>query len=343
MVSVFIRHLLVQLETPDAIRGRVSAVSSMFIGASNELGEFESGVDGALARARALGGARRRRDALVVVATYLKLFPELRRMDRFPLRELAMRAAQLRAPLALMHTVVALATTGFTLARPRVEFSMARSSSAIRPSRAAARSRIPPAASKIATREEVDDGWYREEIADSIARDRAARSRAQRHHHQRLAGCRLRLFDQSLPGLRAWMHLLLRPPEPRLSWVSRPVSISRPSSSTRRTPRRCSRSSWPSPSYVCKPITLGINTDGYQPVEQRLEVTRSILDVLARTRHPVSIITKSALVVRDLDLLADMAKDNLVSRRSQRHHARPPRSSARSSRARPRRRRGCAS
>ncbi len=44
MISVFVRHLLVQLETPDAIRGRVSAVSSMFIGASNELGEFESGV-----------------------------------------------------------------------------------------------------------------------------------------------------------------------------------------------------------------------------------------------------------------------------------------------------------
>src|SRR5262249_3302924 len=44
MVSVYVRQLLVQLETPDAIRGRVSAISSMFIGASNELGEFESGV-----------------------------------------------------------------------------------------------------------------------------------------------------------------------------------------------------------------------------------------------------------------------------------------------------------
>ena len=47
MVSVYIRHLLVQLETPDAIRGRVSAVNSVFIGASNELGEFESGVTAA--------------------------------------------------------------------------------------------------------------------------------------------------------------------------------------------------------------------------------------------------------------------------------------------------------
>jgi DNA repair photolyase len=65
--------------------------------------------------------------------------------------------------------------------------------------------------------------------------------------------------------------------------------------------------------YVCKPIALGINTDGYQPLEKKLEVTRSILKVLARTRHPVTIVTKSALVIRDLDLLADLARDGLVS------------------------------
>jgi DNA repair photolyase len=67
------------------------------------------------------------------------------------------------------------------------------------------------------------------------------------------------------------------------------------------------------PKYVCKPIALGINTDGYQPLEKRLEVTRSILAVLARCRHPVTIVTKSALVVRDIDLLADLAQDRLVS------------------------------
>jgi DNA repair photolyase len=66
------------------------------------------------------------------------------------------------------------------------------------------------------------------------------------------------------------------------------------------------------PGYVCKSITLGANTDPYQPVEKRLRVTRSILEVLARTRHPVSIITKHALVLRDLDLLTDMARDGLV-------------------------------
>jgi DNA repair photolyase len=67
------------------------------------------------------------------------------------------------------------------------------------------------------------------------------------------------------------------------------------------------------PRYVCKPIALGINTDGYQPLERRLGVTRSILEVLARYRHPVTIITKSALILRDIALLADLAKDQLIS------------------------------
>ena len=67
------------------------------------------------------------------------------------------------------------------------------------------------------------------------------------------------------------------------------------------------------PTYRCKPIALGINTDGYQPVEKRLGITRSILTVLARCRHPVHIVTKSALIIRDIDLLADLAKDRLTS------------------------------
>ncbi|MBK7685561.1 MAG: PA0069 family radical SAM protein [Rhodocyclaceae bacterium] len=66
------------------------------------------------------------------------------------------------------------------------------------------------------------------------------------------------------------------------------------------------------PKYSCAPIALGINTDAWQPIERRLGVTRSILEVLAECQHPVSVITKSALVLRDLDLLVPMAEKNLL-------------------------------
>jgi DNA repair photolyase len=65
--------------------------------------------------------------------------------------------------------------------------------------------------------------------------------------------------------------------------------------------------------YQCKPIALGINTDGWQPLERRLMVSRSILAVLAECRHPVTVVTKSTLILRDLDLLQDLARDRLVS------------------------------
>src|ERR1700679_229781 len=65
--------------------------------------------------------------------------------------------------------------------------------------------------------------------------------------------------------------------------------------------------------YICKPIALGINTDGYQPLEKRLRITRGILEGLARCRHPVTIVTKSALVVRDIDLLSDLSRVRLGS------------------------------
>jgi DNA repair photolyase len=67
------------------------------------------------------------------------------------------------------------------------------------------------------------------------------------------------------------------------------------------------------PGYVCKPIMLGANTDPYQPAERRMKVTRSILEVLVQARHPVTVITKSALVLRDLDLLSELARQGLTS------------------------------
>lgn len=81
MISVYVRQTLVQLATPDQMRGRVATVSSLFIGASNELGEFESGV---VARflgpvgAAVFGGV----GALIVTGVWAKLFPDLRKADR---------------------------------------------------------------------------------------------------------------------------------------------------------------------------------------------------------------------------------------------------------------------
>jgi hypothetical protein len=81
MVSMVIRHTLVQMATPDAMRGRVSAINWIFIGASAELGEFESGATAALfgaAPAALLGGL----GTLAVVGLWVMMFPELRKKDR---------------------------------------------------------------------------------------------------------------------------------------------------------------------------------------------------------------------------------------------------------------------
>ncbi|GLQ05702.1 radical SAM protein [Sneathiella chinensis] len=67
------------------------------------------------------------------------------------------------------------------------------------------------------------------------------------------------------------------------------------------------------PGYICKPIALGTNTDPYQPLEKEYRVTRSIIEVLGKARHPFTITTKSDLVLRDLDLLAPLGRKRLVS------------------------------
>jgi DNA repair photolyase len=67
------------------------------------------------------------------------------------------------------------------------------------------------------------------------------------------------------------------------------------------------------PGYTCAPLTLGANTDPYQPVEKELRITRGILEVLQDCAHPVSIITKGSLVTRDIDLLAPMAANHLAA------------------------------
>src|SRR6202030_786143 len=162
------------------------------------------------------------------------------------------------------------------------------------------------------TREATHDGWYEDEIVEHLTEtvlpDRA-RSVITTNDSPDVG------FDQSINPYRGCSHgcvyCFARPThaylglspgldfETKLFYKADAVKIL--------------ESELAKPKYVCKTIALGINTDGYQPLEKRLQVTRGILGVLARCRHPVTIVTNSALIVRDLDLLADLAKDRLVS------------------------------
>jgi DNA repair photolyase len=73
------------------------------------------------------------------------------------------------------------------------------------------------------------------------------------------------------------------------------------------------REAFAEPGYICEPLSIGVNTDAYQPIERDHPLTRLILQVCHEANHPVCLITKSALIERDLDLLAPMAKDRLVN------------------------------
>jgi DNA repair photolyase len=162
------------------------------------------------------------------------------------------------------------------------------------------------------TLEKTDDGWYQDEIVESLSEtvlpDRA-RSVITSNDSPDVG------FDVSINPYRGCAHgcvyCFARPThsylglspgldfETKLFYKADAVNIL--------------EAELAKPKYVCKPIALGINTDGYQPLEKRLQVTRDILTVLTRCRHPLTIVTKSALIVRDLDLLTDLAKDKLVS------------------------------
>ncbi|MDB6010063.1 MAG: family radical protein [Gammaproteobacteria bacterium] len=161
--------------------------------------------------------------------------------------------------------------------------------------------------------EKSDDGWYQEEevttsLPETVLPDRAKSVIATNNSPD--VG-----FEQSINPYRGCSHgcvyCFARPThaylglspgldfETKLFYKDNAVELLRAELSKR--------------NYQCKTIALGINTDGWQPLERRLKVTRSVLAVLAECRHPLTIVTKSALVVRDLDLLQDLARDRLVS------------------------------
>ena len=169
----------------------------------------------------------------------------------------------------------------------------------------------PPGRFARALSQAVDDGWYREATPDSVAtevRAEAARTVIARNDSPDIP------FAQSINPYRGCEHgcvyCYARPSHayvdlsPGLDFETRLFY--------KADAARLLRAELARPGYRCMPIMLGANTDPYQPVEKRLRVTREILEVLLQLRHPLTVITKGALVLRDLDLLQEFASLNLV-------------------------------
>lgn len=160
--------------------------------------------------------------------------------------------------------------------------------------------------------EQVDDGWYQEEAAASVATELkpdTTRSIIARNDSPDIP------FDQSINPYRGCEHGCIfcyaRPSHAYLGYsagIDFETKLTYKPDAAALLRRELAR-----PGYQCRHIMLGSNTDPYQPVERRLGITRSILEVLAETRHPVAITTRSVLVLRDLDLLSAMARQGLAS------------------------------
>lgn len=161
----------------------------------------------------------------------------------------------------------------------------------------------------------VDDGWHapiEEEFAEVLprtqVREETARSIISRNQSPDIG------FSQSVNPYRGCEHgcsyCFARPSHaylglsPGLDFETRIFAKTNAPELLRRELAK--------PGYRVSPIALGINTDAYQPIERKLQLTRRLIEVLAEARHPFSLITKNALVTRDLDLLAPLARDNLV-------------------------------
>ena len=157
-----------------------------------------------------------------------------------------------------------------------------------------------------------DDGWQGLDESAAVQDQRDGRRDAQDHHPQQFA----RTFPSTARSIR------IAAASTAASIVSRgrptPISGCRPGLDFEsklfmkpNAPELLERE-LSAPGYVPKIIAIGTNTDPYQPIERRYQIMRRILEVLERAGHPVGIVTKSALVLRDLDILARMAKRDLV-------------------------------
>jgi DNA repair photolyase len=169
----------------------------------------------------------------------------------------------------------------------------------------------PPARFARTLQQAVDDGWFQDAVPDSIAtevRPEAARSVISHNDSPDIP------FTQSINPYRGCEHgCIYCYARPSHAYVDLSPGIDFETRLFYKADAaRLLRAELARPGYRCQPIMLGANTDPYQPVERRLRVTRQILEVLLQTRHPVMVITKGSLVLRDLDLLQQLAALQLV-------------------------------
>ena len=161
-------------------------------------------------------------------------------------------------------------------------------------------------------REAFDDGWSRDEeplapLATTVTVERA-RTIIARNDSPDIP------FDQSINPYRGCEHgCIYCYARPSHSYLELSPGLDFETKLFAKTnAAELLRDELAKPGYAVSPISLGANTDCYQPAERRYGITRQIIEVLAECDHPLTIVTKSALVERDLDLLAPMAKKNLV-------------------------------
>ncbi|MFK8015301.1 MAG: PA0069 family radical SAM protein [Gammaproteobacteria bacterium] len=166
-------------------------------------------------------------------------------------------------------------------------------------------------------KESVDDGWSGDVKDETTAREypqtwlapEAARSIVTRNESPDIP------FDRSINPYRGCEHgcvyCFARPSHsyvdlsPGIDFETRIFYKENAAALLEQTLRK--------PGYRCRPIAMGTNTDPYQGAERTLGITRELLQVMQRYRHPVTIVTKGALIERDIDILSELAKDRLAS------------------------------
>lgn len=161
-------------------------------------------------------------------------------------------------------------------------------------------------------REAFDDGWEKTDEAlpplDTRIREEQARSLLTRNESPDVP------FDQSVNPYRGCEHgcvyCFARPSHAWLD-LSPGLDFERLLSAKVNAAERL-RQELSARGYRCRPIAIGASTDAYQPIERRYRLTRALLELMVETRHPCTLITKSALIERDLDLLVQLASDDLV-------------------------------